>query len=493
MKLFIKVLKTQQVFRLFLIFIVLTLCGCINFLDNEHGKIILVLGDGASRGMVFPPEGDILNQLEFTITITNSKEEIIFKVRGETQIEAIIASGIWNIMVEAHLMAEAHLEEVIYARGSAIANIQPGQENYVPIIMRKAFFTISITEGIENGVITPSHTWGGEGSLITLTIEPEEGYRIVRNSLTITPAVEISGTGLSRAFILPDYDVVINAAFEIIPIYTVETIIEGMEYGSIIINPQSAYEDTVIEFLMLIEHGYRLRHGSFSITPEGEYCSEIIELMNSGNITAPYSAGSWYDTFVLPDSDVTIFAEFEKIPVYEVHLPEETPLGVISVYPKTAYAGTPITVVFTPAPNCRLRTNSIYLYPYEYYEYELEDNILTFILPDMDITLDAVFEEYSSADVNVIFDGFHNEVINFTEDPNKNLHWGDTLTITVEGEYDSYTWFLNGQQQWGYNSLNIDIGTGFTIGTHSLMVVVVKNGIPYSKELIFRVMFKEVN
>jgi len=40
------------------------------------------------------------------------------------------------------------------------------------------------------------------------------------------------------------------------------------------------------------------------------------------------------------------------------------------------------------------------------------------------------------------------------------------------------------------STVEISIYSGYTIGIHSLMAVVIKDGIPYSKELIFRVKYK---
>jgi hypothetical protein len=72
------------------------------------------------------------------------------------------------------------------------------------------------TSGISNGTVTASPTSAPEGTAITLTVNPENDYQLVANSLTYTPqggsAMPVSGTG-PYTFVMPAANVTIQARF----------------------------------------------------------------------------------------------------------------------------------------------------------------------------------------------------------------------------------------------------------------------------------------
>jgi len=104
----------------------------------------------------------------------------------------------------------------------------------------------------------------------------------------------------------------------------------------------------------------------------------------------------------------------------------------------------------------------------------------------------AKWLEVSSAYVTVEFDGIGKETIDLGNNGN-DLYYNQILTVTVNGTYDSYQWYVDGSL-WSYetsNSISITINWGdFKIGPHFLMAVVIKDGVPYSKELIFKVAYR---
>ena len=64
-----------------------------------------------------------------------------------------------------------------------------------------------------HGTISTDVSSSKQGSLITITITPSEGYEL--SSITTTPTVTLSGTGNTRTFIMPASNITITAAFSI--------------------------------------------------------------------------------------------------------------------------------------------------------------------------------------------------------------------------------------------------------------------------------------
>jgi len=92
----------------------------------------------------------------------------------------------------------------------------------------------------------------------------------------------------------------------------------------------------------------------------------------------------------------------------------------------------------------------------------------------------------------VEFDGIGDETFDLTRDGDGDIYFNDTLTVTVNGTYNSYQWYVDGSLQYetSSNSFSININWyRFKIGPHSLAAVVIKDGVPYSKELIFNVAY----
>jgi len=92
------------------------------------------------------------------------------------------------------------------------------------------------------------------------------------------------------------------------------------------------------------------------------------------------------------------------------------------------------------------------------------------------------------APVTITFTGFGPETVNLNDIANP-VKRNTTINVTVEGVYDSYSWYLDGIPQRNYinNDYNFFVPDDFPIGAHTLTAVVQKNGVPYSKEVFFTV------
>jgi len=89
------------------------------------------------------------------------------------------------------------------------------------------------------------------------------------------------------------------------------------------------------------------------------------------------------------------------------------------------------------------------------------------------------------------FTGFGDEAIDLTKNTENDIRFGESLSVTVSGSYDTYQWYVNGTTVYqSYSYFNATPGSHYlfqSIGTYTVTVVVTKNGVPYSKEVTFRV------
>jgi hypothetical protein len=86
-------------------------------------------------------------------------------------------------------------------------------------------------------------------------------------------------------------------------------------------------------------------------------------------------------------------------------------------------------------------------------------------------------------------DGIENVSVSFSNaDNNLPLSRGGTITVTVAGSYQAYQWFVDGvaliDEPFNYLALK---GSDYTVGVHRILVIVYKNGVPYSQEIRFTV------
>jgi hypothetical protein len=87
-----------------------------------------------------------------------------------------------------------------------------------------------------------------------------------------------------------------------------------------------------------------------------------------------------------------------------------------------------------------------------------------------------------------VSDGISNETVSFTNTGALILPKNGNLTVTVNGAYQAYRWFIdNTADDETGKSLTLQ-GSNYTSGTsHRILVIVYKNGIPYSQEITFTV------
>jgi len=132
-----KNMKTRVFYTVPAVFIAvftLLLSGCFSPWKGKEATITITLGaDSNARAATYPPNKEILPELEHRITLqgpTETQEHTFSK--GETTATLSVVPGLWEITVEALNGEEA------YAKGSGSVDVIAGQNNPVKIQMEAA-------------------------------------------------------------------------------------------------------------------------------------------------------------------------------------------------------------------------------------------------------------------------------------------------------------------------------------------------------------------
>ena len=155
----------------------------------------------------------------------------------------------------------------------------------------KAKHNITIATGIENGSVTPSVTEAVEGDPVTLTVAPAAGYEVGEvYYMNGEEKVVIE----NNSFVMPDFDVEINATFTAIG-YTI-TIDDKIVNGTVEADKATANVGEKV---------------TLTATPDVD--CEFAGFTVMAGETAVAVADD--NTFIMPASDVTVSATFNALPV----------------------------------------------------------------------------------------------------------------------------------------------------------------------------------
>ncbi|MCL2410018.1 MAG: hypothetical protein FWC97_00095 [Treponema sp.] len=156
-------------------------------------------------------------------------------------------------------------------------------------------FNINI-QAVTGGIVTAAPTIALENEQVTLTITPEIGYRLANIiAASVSGAIMLSGDGNTRTFTMPNRDVTVTAAFELLPPLRNITIVQP-ENGSITA-PETAHETDLVSLTVTPNSGYRVQ-------------AVTVTLVEGGTVEASGSDSTW--TFTMPASDVTVTAILEE-------------------------------------------------------------------------------------------------------------------------------------------------------------------------------------
>ncbi len=204
-----------------------------------------------------------------------------------------------------------------------------GCPNVADILGGSKSYSITITQGITNGLVTPNKARVQVNETVVLTASPANGYEL--SSITAffgNTAITLNGTGNSRTFTMPSGNVTVNASFTAIPptVYNI-TIASNIANGSVSANKTGATAGETI---------------TLTATPSSGYQFTAWNVKNADNEAITVSEGG---TFTMPESAVTVSAVFTELPPETYSISVTGGIATVNGNVVTsATAGTSITI-----------------------------------------------------------------------------------------------------------------------------------------------------
>jgi len=136
--------RCNQILLLLALLLIFSNCSILNLNDLEEKKaetatIVINLG-GANSRSVWPPNDNMLNDINYEIILLCKEETKTLTAKGGNAISISVSGGYWNVIVNAIY------DNVRYATGSNGVDVKAGQRNPVNLTMRQISTLTSIAE-----------------------------------------------------------------------------------------------------------------------------------------------------------------------------------------------------------------------------------------------------------------------------------------------------------------------------------------------------------
>jgi hypothetical protein len=451
---------------------------------QTDGTVVTVNGSGNSRTFTMPADNVMVNgEFEpvpgnYTVTVTQTANGTIASLTSATAGATVTLTINPNSGYQLKTLNVTQTDGTVVTVSSAnngyrftmpAANVTvSGVFESIPT---DPTYAVNIMGGIQGGSVTTNVLKAADGTTVTLTITPDDGYRTgmmnIMNMSTLAQVTPDSSSGNTVTFTMPAFDVTVGVEFE--KLYAV-TVTSGIPNGSITADSTSAARNDSVILTITPDSGCRLKF--ITVT---QMDGAKIGLYGSGNTRS----------FTMPAANVTVNAVFERLYTVTVTPPAH---GAITANPKAdVEAGAVVTLNINPDSGYRLDTLNV-TQGGTAVTMNGSGAVRTFTMPAANVTVSAVFTQNAPNTLAVQFVGFADEFIDLSRDNYYDLrqYSDDSLTITVNGSYDEYLWYRDGEgwPRWGGNTYTV---YGLDLGIHTITVVVVKNGVPYSKEVTFKV------
>ncbi|MDD3035941.1 MAG: hypothetical protein PHO93_03400 [Candidatus Saccharimonadaceae bacterium] len=180
------------------------------------------------------------------------------------------------------------------------------------------YYNVAIAESIDNGSISLDKTdyEYSKNTTITVTVTPDSGYRLKEGGLRWDDT-EITKTDGEYTFTVPSDrygKITVSAEFEESAYYAV-AVSSSIQNGTVQANVSRAEEGDTVTLTVTPNENCVLKSGTLKYTPDGGSAADV---MNTNGVY----------TFIMPEADVTIDAEFARcynifinasIEIYEIN------------------------------------------------------------------------------------------------------------------------------------------------------------------------------
>ena len=268
-------------------------------------------------------------------------------------------------------------------------------------------YNITVDDDIANGRVTASADRAAQGTPVTLTAVPEDGYVLDKYIVTMDSGVHVYFTG--DTFTMPDDDVTVSATFKLKQDqpdwshwHKIDTWSNSIDGGiSVGDDADMALAGSTVTFR--VWHNYRYDYYDYKVY--------VLNDRTGAKVSLDYSA--YYDrySFTMPDDDVTIYVYFDYAGRYSITKDVE---GDGSIYVRSS-ADHGDTVWIEAAPNAGQSLTSLRVFYGEpwaygdkgYYGYWNEADVhyseywdaYYFTMPADDVVVYARFTDGATVDV----------------------------------------------------------------------------------------------
>ena len=400
------------------------------------------IGDANGNPLIGPIEEGIGTTVQFSaiVKVTNgAPKTVTWEVASDQSDGPVAGTGI-NDSGLLTINADESDGTTLTVTATSTMDASKSASIQVTLVKMETYsVAIEIRAGDEDkGNVTASAASATKGTLITLTIEPAEGYEL--DTITATSGGEpfsLNGSGNTRTFEMPAADVNVTVTWKVIdtPIlpgtYTVNIIVDPIGSGTVTANPTEAKEGDTITLTPTPGSGYALpvvytitKAGGGTVTPTG-------------------------NTFEMPADNVTVTAVFAIIPaepnaiVIDSLTNGTIAASINGVEVTTGVEGETVTLTIAPGSGYTLKVSSLEANDGDVPLSTEKLNIWTFEMPGEPVTVTAEFVEF------MIIEDFSDYI------------FGDAGLDSPENKangYASYSWWTgvpSENDEWRYGDGNV--------------------------------------
>lgn len=344
---------------------------------KKYNGIIYVNGKvvGTSEGEYFAPDDLVVDENIYTVSIEQPENGLLTSSIESSAKGKLVY--IFNEPVEGYQLKLNSIKvngKPIMGRCFMLSGDAVVTAEFEPVHVIR--YSIDVYDYICNGDLTVDKTQAAEGEIVTITVNPDENYKLNRlqyRAVNTSQYIDIDPT--SKTFEMPGYDIEIEAYFDYSDSYRVNSlnVVNGYVFANGGLDIYITKGNTV--YLQIIPHdSYQLKNGSLYYMIDGDYSTTYPIVDNK---------------FFMPNSNITIYAQFESAP-YNITI-DSLGNGTIVSDKLTAYSNEMVTLTITPNQGYKLKDNIIKINGVNNYSYS---NTYSFYMYNNDVVITAEFVEH---------------------------------------------------------------------------------------------------